>query len=135
MTTTTRKHEGFTADERNAMKERAKELKSGAKPDVLSKIAEMADEDRELAERLHAVITAHAPELTPKLWYGMPAYYRNGKMLCFFQSRAKFKTRYATLGFSDAAALDEGVMWPAYYALTEIDEPRIVALLTRAMGS
>src|SRR5690349_1269918 len=108
------KYDGFTDEERGAMKERAKELKAGgrrgAKPDpeieVLAKIAEMSDADRALAERLHAVVRASAPALTPKLWYGMPAYARDGKVVCFFQSAAKFKTRYATLGFSDEARLD-----------------------------
>ncbi|XVV12563.1 iron chaperone [Actinoplanes sp. CA-131856] len=129
----------FTAAERDAIKDRAKELKRSAKgdtePDVLSKIADMADADREQAGQLHAVIKANAPELTPKLWYGMPAYYRNGKMICFFQSRAKFKTRYATLGFSDHAALDDGEMWPVYFALLEVDEQKIVALLRRALSA
>ncbi|XVU25310.1 iron chaperone [Actinoplanes sp. CA-054009] len=129
----------FTNAERDAIKDRAKELKRGSKadtePDVLAKIAEMDDADREQAGQLHAVIKASAPELTPKLWYGMPAYYRNGKMICFFQSRAKFKTRYATLGFSDNAALDDGDMWPVYFALLEIDEQKIADLLKRALTS
>ncbi|MFF5082091.1 iron chaperone [Actinoplanes sp. NPDC000266] len=129
----------FTTAERDAIKDRAKELKRGAKadtePDVLAKIAEMADADREQAEQLHAVIKANAPELTPKLWYGMPAYYRAGKMVCFFQSRAKFKTRYATLGFSDHATLDDGDMWPVYFALLEVNEEKIVDLLKRALTS
>jgi len=135
---------GFTDEERGAMKERAKELKTGrraAKPDpendVLAKIAEMSDSDRAIAERLHAVIKAGAPGLTPKLWYGMPAYARDGKVVCFFQSAAKFKTRYATLGFSDEANLDEGAMWSTSYALTELtadDEARIGALVKRAMS-
>jgi uncharacterized protein YdhG (YjbR/CyaY superfamily) len=135
---------GFTDEERGAMKERAKELKTGrraAKPDpendVLAKIAEMSDSDRAIAERLHAVIKAGAPGLTPKLWYGMPAYARDGKVVCFFQSAAKFKTRYATLGFSDEANLDEGAMWSTSYALTELtadDEARIGALVRQAMS-
>lgn len=143
--TTTDKHQGFTTEERGAMKERAKELKSttrrGAKadpePEVLAKIAEMSDSDRAIAERLHAVIKANAPQLTPKLWYGMPAYARDGKVLCFFQSAAKFKTRYATLGFSDEANLDDGTMWAAYFALTELtaaDEERIGALVKQAVS-
>ncbi|WP_432867767.1 iron chaperone [Microbispora rosea] len=139
------KYDGFTEEERDAMKERAKELKTsarrGAKADteseVLAKIAEMPESDRLIAERLHAVIKASAPTLTPKLWYGMPAYARDGKMICFFQSAAKFKARYATLGFSDAANLDDGAMWPASYALTELTadvEARIAALLKQALS-
>jgi uncharacterized protein YdhG (YjbR/CyaY superfamily) len=145
MATTASKREGFTDDERGAMKERAKELKAtsrrGAKadtePEVLAKIAEMSDSDRVIAERLHAVIKANAPALTPKLWYGMPAYARDGKVLCFFQSAAKFKTRYATLGFSDEANLDDGTMWAAYFALTELTpaaEQRIAALIKQAVS-
>ncbi|MBO4270841.1 iron chaperone [Microbispora triticiradicis] len=139
------KQDGFTVEERDAMKQRAKELKTsarrGAKADteseVLAKIAEMAEPDRAIAERLHALIKAGAPDLTAKLWYGMPAYARDGKMICFFQPAAKFKARYATLGFSDEAALDEGTMWPASYALTEITadvEARIGALLRQALS-
>ncbi|RGA06342.1 DUF1801 domain-containing protein [Microbispora triticiradicis] len=139
------KHDGFTEEERDAMKQRAKELKTiarrGAKADteseVLAKIAEMAEPDRAIAERLHALIKAHVPDLTAKLWYGMPAYARDGKMICFFQPAAKFKARYATLGFSDEANLDEGTMWPASYALTEITadvEARIGALLRQAVS-
>ena len=104
---------------------------------MLAKIAEMSDSDRAIAERLHAVIKANAPALTPKLWYGMPAYARDGKVVCFFQSAAKFKTRYATLGFSDEANLDEGAMWPTSYALTELtadDEARIGALVQQAVS-
>ncbi|WP_327007755.1 DUF1801 domain-containing protein [Dactylosporangium sp. NBC_01737] len=145
MATNTTRHEGFTEDERGAMKERAKELKSatrrGAKadtePEVLAKIAEMSDADRAIAERLHAIVKANAPVLTPKLWYGMPAYARDGKVVCFFQSAAKFKTRYATLGFSDEANLDDGTMWAAYFALTELtpaDEDRIGALVKQAVS-
>lgn len=144
-TTTANKYDGFTDDERSAMKERAKELKTaarrGAKADteteVLAKIAEMSESDRVIAERLHAVIKASAPGLTAKLWYGMPAYARNGKVVCFFQSAAKFKTRYAVLGFSDEANLDEGVMWPTYFALTELtadSEARIAALVKQAVS-
>ena len=139
------KHDGFTQQERDAMKERAKELKTSARrgartdpeSDVLAKIAEMAEPDRVIAERLHAVIKANAPILTPKLWYGMPAYARNGKVVCFFQSAAKFKTRYATLGFSDGANLDEGAIWPTSFALTELtpaDEARIGALVKQAVS-
>ncbi|MFI5488581.1 iron chaperone [Micromonospora echinaurantiaca] len=144
-TATANKYDGFTDDERSAMKERAKELKSAARrgakadpeTDVLAKIAEMAESDRVIAERLHAVIKASAPGLTAKLWYGMPAYARNGKVVCFFQSAAKFKTRYAVLGFSDEANLDDGVMWPTYFALTELtadSEARIAALVKQAVS-
>jgi hypothetical protein len=136
--------EGFTADERAAMKERAKELKAAGRRDadkadgesaVLAKIAELPQPDRAMAERLHAIITASAPALSPKLWYGMPAYARDGKVVCFFQSAEKFKTRYATLGFSDSASLDEGAMWPTSFALTKLtaaDEERIGALVKKA---
>jgi uncharacterized protein YdhG (YjbR/CyaY superfamily) len=139
--------DGFTDEERGAMKERAKELraasrrprgaKADAEGDVLAKIAEMEDADRVLAERLHEIVKESAPELAPKLWYGMPAYARNGKVVCFFQSAQKFKTRYATLGFSDQAALDEGTMWPTTYALTKLtaeDEAVIGALIKKAMS-
>ena len=138
-------YDGFTADERAAMKERARELKAtsrrspGMKPDdeadLLAKIAEMTDPDRTMAERLHAVIRTNAPGLAPKLWYGMPAYARDGKVVCFFQPAQKFKTRYATLGFNDPAHLDEGTMWPTTFALTTLtaaDEARIGALVRRA---
>jgi uncharacterized protein YdhG (YjbR/CyaY superfamily) len=138
----------FTAEERAAMKERAKELKAasrrksaGAKADpeadLLEKIAEMPEPDRVLAERIHAVVTAGAPALAPKLWYGMPAYARDGKVVCFFQSAQKFKSRYATLGFNDSAHLDEGPMWPTAFALTEWTaevEARIAGLVKRAAG-
>ncbi|MFJ7959574.1 iron chaperone [Streptomyces sp. NPDC096319] len=138
-------YDGFTDDEREAMKEHAKELKAtkwrGAKadtePDVLAKIAEMPDEDRALAERVHALVKENAPALNAKLWYGMPAYARDGKVVCFFQSAQKFKSRYATLGFSDQAALDEDTLWPTAYALTALNpatEKRIAELLTRAAG-
>src|SRR5262245_2147104 len=116
-------YDGFTEAERGAMKDRAKELKSarGAKAaeesELLAKIAEMLPADRAMAERIHALITASAPELSPRLWYGMPAYYKNGKVLCHFQPALKFKTRYPTLGFSDQAALDSGSMWPVAFAL------------------
>ncbi|MEV6727577.1 MULTISPECIES: DUF1801 domain-containing protein [unclassified Streptomyces] len=142
------KYAGFTDEERDAMKERAQELKttarrgsraakSDAEADVLAKIAEMPDADRVLAERLHAIVKAGAPGLSPKLWYGMPAYARDGKVVCFFQSAQKFKSRYATLGFSDQAGLDDGTMWPTSYALTELtpaDEARIGALIEKAAG-
>ena len=138
--------QGFTDDERAAMKERARELKAEARAsrdraagesDVLAKIAEMDGPDRALAERLHAIVTASAPALSPKTWYGMPAYARDGKVVCFFQSAGKFKSRYATLGFSDEANLDEGAMWPTSFALkkmTATDEARIAALVKRAMS-
>ncbi|SCF02835.1 Uncharacterized conserved protein YdhG, YjbR/CyaY-like superfamily, DUF1801 family [Micromonospora viridifaciens] len=140
-----KKYDGFTEEERDAMKERAKELKTSARrgtktdpeSDVLAKIAEMSESDRVIAERLHAVIKTNAPALTPKLWYGMPAYARDGKVVCFFQSAAKFKTRYATLGFSDGANLDEGAIWPTSFALTELtadDEARIGALVKQAVS-
>ncbi|WFB06421.1 DUF1801 domain-containing protein [Streptomyces sp. LX-29] len=142
-------HEGFTAEERAAMKDHAQELKKAARRgsradkaaqaerDVLAKIAEMRDSDRVMAERVHAVITANAPSLAPKLWYGMPAYALDGKVVCFFQSAEKFKARYATLGFSDQAKLDEGPMWPTGFALTEVTpevEQRIAALVKRAVS-
>jgi uncharacterized protein YdhG (YjbR/CyaY superfamily) len=139
-------YDGFTDEERGAMKDRAQELKAtsrrrsrAAEPDeeeaLLAKIAEMADTDRAMAERIHAVIRASAPALTPRLWYGMPAYARDGKVLCFFQPAQKFKTRYATFGFNDPANLDEGTMWPVAFALTRVtaaDEKRIGALVKRA---
>ncbi|MEU8773285.1 DUF1801 domain-containing protein [Streptomyces sp. NPDC048606] len=141
-------YDGFTEEERDAMKERAKELKAtarrgprGAKADtegeVLAKIAEMPEEDRVLAERVHAIVRAAAPALTPKLWYGMPAYARDGKVVCFFQSAQKFKSRYATLGFSDQARLDEGNLWPTTYGLKELtaaDEELVAALVRRAVA-
>ncbi len=142
-------YEGFTAEERAAMKDHAKEQKAAARrssradkaalaeQDVLAKIAEMQDSDRVMAERVHAVVTASAPELAPKLWYGMPAYALDGKLICFFQSAAKFKTRYATLGFSDNANLDEGNMWAAGFALSEVTpevEERIAALVKQAVS-
>jgi len=141
-------YEGFTGEERAAMKERARELKAGArrgpraaKEDgegaVLAKIAEMTEPDRAMGERLHAVIKASAPALSPRLWYGMPAYTKDGKIVCFFQPAQKFKTRYATLGFNDPANLDEGTMWPTAFALTELtaaDEARIGALVKKAVS-
>jgi uncharacterized protein YdhG (YjbR/CyaY superfamily) len=139
-----KKSKGFTDEERAAMKERAQEVKAGARKDkadgegeVLAKIAEMAEADRAMAERLHALIKASAPDLAPRTWYGMPAYAKHGKVVCFFQSAQKFKSRYATLGFSDEANLDEGAMWPTAFALTELtadDEARIAALVKKAVG-
>jgi uncharacterized protein YdhG (YjbR/CyaY superfamily) len=141
--------EGFTDEERAAMRERAQELKAARRSRtgeargesdesaVLAKIAAMAPPDRAMAERLHAIIRASAPGLAPKLWYGMPAYAKDGKVVCFFQDAQKFKSRYATLGFSDQAALDEGRMWPTTFALTELtaaDEARIAALVERAVS-
>ncbi|MER6126889.1 DUF1801 domain-containing protein [Streptomyces sp. NPDC001795] len=137
---------GFTVEERAAMKERAQEAKTARRrstkadgeSEVLAKIAEMEAGDRALAERIHAVVTAAAPGLASKLWYGMPAYAKDGKVVCFFQCAAKFKTRYSTLGFSDLANLDEGAMWPTSYALTgELtagDEARISELVKRSVG-
>ena len=137
-----KKSKGFTDEERAAMKERAKELKAEAqKADgeraVLAKIAEMQGPDRAMAKRLHAIIKASAPALSPKTWYGMPAYAKGGKVVCYFQSAHKFKSRYATLGFSDKANLDDGVMWPTYFALkvlTDPEEARIGALVKRAVS-
>jgi uncharacterized protein YdhG (YjbR/CyaY superfamily) len=131
---------GFTAEERAAMKERAKELKASkgdGESDVLAKIAEMPDEDRAMAERLHALIKATAPDLSPRTWYGMPAYAKEGKVVCFFQSAGKFKSRYATLGFSDKANLDDGAMWPTSFALKKLtgaDEKKIAALVKQAVS-
>ena len=132
----------FTAEERAAMKERAKELKAEAeKADgeaaLLAKIAEMPEPDRSMAERIHVIVTASAPALTPKTWYGMPAYARDGKVVCFFQSADKFKARYATFGFNDTANLDDGAMWPTAFALKELtatEEARIAALVKKAVG-
>lgn len=130
--------EGFTDEERAAIKARAKEVKAGktdGESDVLAKIAEMPESDRAMAERIHAVVKASAPELSPRTWYGMPAYAKDGKVVCFFQSAAKFKSRYATLGFNAPANLDEGTMWPTSFALTELtaaDEARIGALVKKA---
>jgi len=140
--------EGFTDEERAAMKQRAKELKAAGRrgkgagkvdgeSDVLAKIAEMPESDRIMAERLHAIIKVSAPALSPRTWYGMPAYARDGNVVCFFQSAQKFKTRYATLGFSDKASLDDGTMWPTAFALTELtaaDEARIGALVKKAVS-
>ncbi len=139
-TTAKKRHEGFTDEERAAMKERVKEMKAAAdkaegEGALLAKIAEMPEPDRAMGKRLHAVIKAGAPALSPKLWYGMPAYAKDGKVVCFFQPAQKFQTRYATLGFSDEAHLDEGTMWPNAYALTKLtaaDEARIGALVKKA---
>jgi uncharacterized protein YdhG (YjbR/CyaY superfamily) len=137
-----RRSSGFTDEERGAMKERVKELKAAAdkadgESDLLTKIAEMPERDRAMGKRLHAVIKASAPALSPRTWYGMPAYAKDGKVVCFFQSAQKFKTRYATLGFSDAANLDEGTLWPTAFALTKLtadDEARIGALVKKAVS-
>jgi uncharacterized protein YdhG (YjbR/CyaY superfamily) len=143
---TTKKSQGFTDEERAAMKERAQELKVEARAnqkkadgesDLLAKIAEMPEPERTMARRLHTIITATAPDLWPKTWYGMPAYAKDGKVVCFFQSAQKFNTRYATLGFSDTANLDEGAMWPVTFALKELtptEEARIVALVKKAVS-
>ncbi len=129
---------GFTAEEKAAMKERTRELKSaGGESEVLEKIAEMPASDRVIAERIHAIVRATAPELAPRTWYGMPAYAKDGKVVCFFQSGSKFKTRYATLGFSDKANLDDGAMWPSAFALmklTAAEEKKIAALVKRAVS-
>jgi uncharacterized protein YdhG (YjbR/CyaY superfamily) len=130
----------FSAEERAAMREAAKERKAGSadgESDVLAKIAEMQDADRAMAERLHAIIKAKAPGLAPRTWYGMPAYAKDDKVVCFFKPAAKFKNRYATLGFSDKANLDDGSMWPTEFALKKLsraEEKRIVALLEQAVG-
>jgi len=131
---------GFTDDERAAMKERAQELKedkADGEDAVLAKIGKMPEPDRAMGKRLHAIIKASAPTLAPRLWYGMPAYAKDGKVVCFFQSAQKFKTRYATFGFSDKANLDEGTMWPTAFALTKLtaaDEARIGALVKKAVS-
>jgi len=141
----TRKPKGFTDDERAAMRERARELKAARvsadraseESAVLAKIAEMPEPDRAIAERVHAIIRTKAPALSPKTWYGMPAYASDGDVVCFFQSAHRFKTRYATLGFSDKANLDEGGMWPTAFALkalTATEEARIVALVSKAVS-
>ena len=146
--TTAKASKGFTDEERAAMKERAQELKAEARrgqradqadgeSDVLAKIAEMPEPDRAMAERLHAIIKASAPALSPRTWYGMPAYAKDGKVVCFFQSAQKFKTRYATFGFSDNANLDEGAMWPTSFALkglTAAEEKKIGALVKKAVS-
>lgn len=143
-------YEGFSEDERAAMKEHAAEMKTAssrrgskadkaaeAEADLLAKIAEMGAADKAMAERIHAIVKATAPELEARTWYGQPAYAREGKVVIFFQPAAKFKTRYATLGFSDEAQLDDGTMWPSAYALTKLtpaDEKKIAALVKRAVG-
>ena len=144
--TTSKASKGFTADERAAMRERARELKAEARADrdraagekdLLAKIAEMPKPDRVLAERVHAIVTTTAPALSPKTWYGMPAYAKDGKIVCFFQSAEKFKSRYATLGFSDEANLDDGAIWPTTFAvkkLTAPEEAKIVALVKKAVS-
>lgn len=143
----TQTSEGFTAEEKAAMKERARELKAEARrnkdraageQDLLAKLAEMPDHDRRMAERIHAIIKAAAPELFPKTWYGMPAYAnQDGKVVCFFQSAAKFNARYATFGFNDVARLDDGNMWATSFALTAltpVEEEKIIALVKRAVS-
>jgi uncharacterized protein YdhG (YjbR/CyaY superfamily) len=146
--TTGRASKGFTDEERAAMRERAREVKAAARrgpragkadgeSDVLAKIAEMPEPDRDMAERLHALIKASAPELSPRTWYGMPAYAKDGKVVCFFQSAHKFKSRYATFGFNDTANLDEGAMWPTSFALKELtatEEATITALVKKAVS-
>ena len=143
-----KKSKGFTDEDRAAMKERAKELKAEARRgpragkadgerDVLAKIAEMSEPDRGMAKRLHAIIKASAPALSPKTWYGMPAYAKDDKIVCFYQSAQKFNARYATFGFNDTANLDEGAVWPVAFALTELtaaDEARIAALVKKAVS-
>jgi uncharacterized protein YdhG (YjbR/CyaY superfamily) len=147
-TTINKQSKGFTDEERAAMRERAQELKAGARPgrragkadgesDVLSKIAEMPESDRAMAERLHAIITASAPGLAPRTWYGMPAYAKDGKVVCYFKAAQKFKERYATFGFNDSAKLDEGAMWPTVFALKELtaaEEKKIAALVKKAVS-
>jgi uncharacterized protein YdhG (YjbR/CyaY superfamily) len=146
-TATGKTFEGFTAEERAAMKERAKELKAEARAnrdkaagerDVLAKIAEMPQPDHAIAERLHAIVKASAPDLSPKTWYGMPAYAnKDGKVVCFFQSGQKYDSRYSTFGFQDAANLDEGAMWPTSFALTKLtaaDEKKVAALVKKAVS-
>jgi uncharacterized protein YdhG (YjbR/CyaY superfamily) len=147
-TTTDKTFEGFTAEERAAMKERAQELKASARrgpradktdgeSTVLAKIAEMPEPDRTMGERLHSIIKASAPALSPKTWYGMPAYAKDGKVVCFFQSAHKFNSRYATFGFNDTANLDQGAMWPTSFALKELtaaEEAKIAALVKKAVS-
>ena len=148
MTESGKASKGFTDEERAAMKERAKEMKTTARRsprdraaeaerDVLEKISEMEKPDREMAEKIHAIIKASAPDLMPRTWYGMPAYAKDGTIVCHFQAAQKFKTRYPTLGFSDKANLDDGTMWPVAYALTKLtkaDEARIAALVKKAVS-
>ncbi len=141
-----KKNAGFSAEEQAAMKERAKELKAEARAEkdreageraLLEKIAEMPEPDRSMAKRLHEIVTTNAPELLPKTWYGMPAYAKDGKVVCFFQSASKFNARYATFGFNDTANLDEGNMWPTAFALaklTDADEAKIAELVKKAVS-
>ena len=146
-TSTAKSYDGFTEDERAAMKERGQELKTAARrgsraekdgeSDVLAKISEMDGPDREMAERIHAIVRASAPDLTPKTWYGMPAYYKDGEVVCFFTPADKFKARYASFGFNEAAKLDDGAMWPTAWALTKLtaaDEKKIGELVKKAVG-
>ena len=142
----TQKNDGFTAEEKAAMKARAKELKAEARAqkdraagekDLLEKIAEMEEPDRSMAERVHKIVSANAPDLMPKTWYGMPAYAKDGNVICFFQAAQKFKARYATFGFNDHANLDDGNMWPTSFALTKLtkaEEARIAALVQKAVS-
>jgi uncharacterized protein YdhG (YjbR/CyaY superfamily) len=141
-TKTTAAADGFSAEEKAAMREATRERKAArsgqvdGEADLLAKIAEMPEPDRSLAERVHAIVTAAAPELAPKTWYGMPAYAKDGKLICFFQAASKFKVRYATLGFQHDARVDDGSMWPVAFALTELttaDEARIAALVKKAV--
>ena len=142
-TATSTDSSGFTAEERTAMKERSRELKAAGtsqadgESDVLAKIAEMPERDRVIAQRVHELVRSTAPELSPRTWYGMPAYAKDGKVVCHFQSAGKFKTRYPTLGFSDKANLDEGAWWPVAFALKEMTpdtEQKVIALLQRAVA-
>jgi uncharacterized protein YdhG (YjbR/CyaY superfamily) len=146
-TVSNKKSKGFTDEERAAMKERARELKAEARRgprakkdgegELLAKIAEMPGPDRAIAERLHAIVKASAPDLSPKTWYGMPAYAKDGKVVCYFQSAHKFKSRYATFGFNDTANLDKGAMWPTSFALKELtaaEEAKISALVKKAVS-
>lgn len=143
--TSEKSYDGFTEEERGAMKERARELKSSARGSkaadeeaaVLAKIAELPDHERAMAERIHEIIKENAPGLRPKLWYGMPAYYQDGKNVCFFQGADKFKSRYSTFGFNDPANLDDGAMWPTAYALTKLTpavEKQLTALIKKAVS-
>jgi hypothetical protein len=145
-TKTAATYEGFSADERAAMREHAKELKAGARrgkdtaradgeADIQAKLAEMTGSDRAIGAKLHEIISSTAPQLMPRLWYGMPAYAKDGKVMCFFKCAAKFNARYATLGFSDSASLDDGAIWPTEFALTELTsagEAQIIALIKKA---
>ncbi len=140
-TTKRKASNGFTTEERAAMKERARELKAAERradgeSELLAKVAEMPKSDRDMAEKIHAIVSEVAPELSPKTWYGMPAYASDDKVVCYFQSADKFKSRYATFGFNDTANLDEGAMWPTSFALTKLtaaDEKKIAALVKKAV--